>query len=43
MEDQLSAAGCGVNVLGEAFEANPPLFKPGHGSYEMGKGAPQAV
>ena len=39
MEDQFSAAGCGINVLGQTFEANASLLKSRHCGYEVGEGA----
>jgi hypothetical protein len=38
MEDEFSAAGCGVNVLSEAFKPNAPLFKIGHRGNQMRQG-----
>jgi hypothetical protein len=43
MKDQLSPAGCGTNVLREAFKANAPFLKVSHGSNEVRQGTSQAV
>jgi hypothetical protein len=36
MKDQLPAACCGINVLGQAFEPNDPLLKASHGGNKRG-------
>jgi hypothetical protein len=38
MKDKLPPAGGGINVLCQAFEANPSLLKAGHGGNQMGGG-----
>jgi hypothetical protein len=43
MENEVSSAGCRINVFRQAFKANAPLLKRSHASNEMGEGAPQAV
>jgi hypothetical protein len=30
MKDKFPPAGCGINILSQAFEANPPLLKVSH-------------
>jgi hypothetical protein len=39
MKDQLFPAGCGINVLCQAFKANATFLKSGQGSNEMRQGA----
>jgi HAD superfamily hydrolase (TIGR01484 family) len=41
MKDQFSATGGGINVLGQAFKPNAPIFKARQGGIEVGKGTPQ--
>src|SRR5918996_5033052 len=43
MENELAPAGCGINVLCQAFKPNPPLLKLSHGSNQMRKRSAQAV
>ena len=43
MKDQFSPAGGGINVLGQAFEAYPPLLKSSHRGDQMRQGATQPV
>src|SRR5688572_3428840 len=41
MKDQFSATGGGINVLGQAFKPNAPIFKARQGGIEVEKGTPQ--
>jgi hypothetical protein len=41
MKDQLSSAGCGINILGQAFKPNPPLLKGSHGGNQIRKESAQ--
>ena len=43
MKDQLSPAGYGINVLCQAFKANPLFLKVGHRGNQMRQGSAQAV
>ena len=43
MEDQLPAGGGGVDVLGDALEANVPVVQAGDRLDEMGEGAAEPV
>src|SRR2546422_1078536 len=43
VEDQLAAAGGGVDLLGQAFEADPPPLQPGDGLYKVWQRSPETI
>ena len=43
MEDQLAAAGGGVDLLGEALEADAPLLQPSDRLYKVWERSPETI
>ncbi len=43
MKDQLSPAGCGVDILLQGFEAYCPVMKLGYGVDQMSQTATEAI
>ena len=43
MEYKFPTAGCRIDVLCQAFEANAPFLKIGHSGNEVGQGSAQTV